>query len=206
MATGQKRAVGRPRQFDDASERRLILDAAYRVMRDRSTELTIAGVLAEAGVSTRSLYRHFDSKDALLREMYLRDARWAATRLTKRLAGTATPVQAVEWWIDEIFSFTRDSRRAERVSVLGSITGSRAEGVESVAGDARELLIAPLRLAIEHGTSDGVFTVDDVDVASELIAAATMHAAGLSVPYRVGSALGQQATTAFCLAALRHAP
>lgn len=206
MATGQKRAVGRPRQFDDASERRLILDAAYRVMRDRSTELTIAGVLAEAGVSTRSLYRHFDSKDALLREMYLRDARWAATRLTKRLAGTTAPVKAVEWWIDEIFSFTRDSRRAERVSVLGSITGSRAEGVESVAGDARELLIAPLRRAIEHGTTDGALTVDDVAVASELIAAATMHAAGLSVPYRVGSALDQQATTTFCLAALRHAP
>jgi AcrR family transcriptional regulator len=204
MATGQKRAVGRPRQFDDASERRLILDAAYRVMRDRSTELTIAGVLAEAGVSTRSLYRHFDSKDALLREMYLRDARWAAARLTKRLAGATTPTQSVEWWVDEIFGFTRDSRRAERVSVLGSIAGSRAEGVEAVAGDARRLLIAPLRLAIELGAADGVFTVDDVDLAAELIAAATMHAAGLSVPYRVGSALDQRATTAFCLAALRH--
>ena len=152
------------------------------------------------------LYRHFDSKDALLREMYLRDARWAATRLTKRLAGTATPVQAVEWWIDEIFSFTRD-RDAPSASRCSARSRAAAPRVWSRSrAMPRELLIAPLRLAIEHGTSDGVFTVDDVDVASELIAAATMHAAGLSVPYRVGSALGQQATTAFCLAALRHAP
>jgi AcrR family transcriptional regulator len=202
MATDQKRAVGRPRHFDDESERRLILDAAYRVMRDKSTDLTIAGVLAEAGVSTRSLYRHFGSKDALLCEMYLRDGRWAAARLTKRLTGAATPTQSVEWWIDEIFGFTRDPRRAERVSVLGSIAGSRADGVEAVAGEARQLLIEPLRSAIVAGVAEGTFTTDDVDVAAELIAAAAMHAAGLAVPYRVGSALDQRSTTAFCLAAL----
>lgn len=205
MITVGKRAVGRPRQLGDAAERRRILDAAYRLMRDGSTAFTIARVLSEAGVSTRSLYRHFDSKGALLREMYLRDARWAATRLTKRLVDAASPTQAVEWWIDEIFEFTRDPRRAERVSVLGSMAGTQAEGVEAVTGEARRLLIAPLRLAIDGGVANGSFDVDDADVAAELIAAATMHAAGLSMPYRAGSALDQRATADFCLAALRPA-
>jgi AcrR family transcriptional regulator len=204
MTDNTKRTVGRPRHFDDASERRMILDAAYRVMRDKPSDLTIASVLTAAGVSTRSLYRHFDSKDALVREMYMRDARWAAARLTKRLADAASPTQAVEWWIDEIYSFTREHRRAERVSVLSSITGSRAEGVESVAGEARRMLIAPLHAAIDAGVTAGVFDVDDIGAAAELVSAATMHAAGLSVPYRVGTTLPQPTTTAFCLAALRH--
>jgi AcrR family transcriptional regulator len=205
VAVTSKRAVGRPRHFDDESERRLILDAAYRVMRDDSTDLTIASVLAAAGVSTRSLYRHFDSKDALLREMYLRDARWVAGRLTKRLADTTTPTDAVEQWIDEIFAFRRDARRAERVTVLGSIVASRAEGVESAALEARLLLIGSLREAIEAGVANGTFTTDDAAAAAELVAAVAMHAAGLAVPHRAGATLDQRITTEFCLAALgRH--
>ena len=127
-----KRSVGRPRQFDDDVERRLILDAAYAALRDHGPDFTIANILSTAGVSTRSFYRHFDSKDTLLHAMYLRDGEWAAERLTKRLADASSPRAAVEWWIDEIFSFTRSPRRAERVSVLGSITGVRATGAHEV--------------------------------------------------------------------------
>jgi AcrR family transcriptional regulator len=143
-----KRAVGRPRQFDDDVERRLILDAAYAALRDRGADFTIANILSTAGVSTRSFYRHFDSKDALLHAMYLRDGEWAAERLTKRLADAGSPREAVEWWIDEIFGFTRSLRRAERVSVLGSITGVRANGADEVTARGRELLVEPLHAAI----------------------------------------------------------
>ena len=204
--TDTKRTVGRPRHFDDTSERRLILDAAYRVMRDRPNELTIASVLAAAGISTRSFYRHFESKDALLREMYLRDARWVAARLTERLADATTPIDAVERWIDEIYGFTGDARRAERVSVLGSIVGSRADGAESVAVESRRMLTKPLREAIAAGIDAGVFATGDAESAAELVAAATMHAAGLAAPYQVGSALDLHSTTVFCLRALGHDP
>jgi len=80
-----KRAVGRPRQFDDGAERQLILDAAYAALRDHGPDFTIVHILTNAGVSTRSFYRHFDSKDSLIHAMYLRDGEWAAERLTKRL-------------------------------------------------------------------------------------------------------------------------
>ena len=144
-------------------ERRLILDAAYGALRDSGTDFTIATILTTAGVSTRSFYRHFDSKDALLHAMYLRDGQWAAERLTKRLTDAASPQQAVVWWIDEIFSFTRSPSRAERVSVLGSITGVRAEGTDDVAARGRELLIDPLRRAIDAGCADGSFPIEDPD-------------------------------------------
>ena len=130
------RSVGRPRQYDDDVERRLILDAAYEALRDHGQGFTIANILSTAGVSTRSFYRHFDSKDALLAAMYLRDGQWAADRLAKRLVDAGSPREALEWWIDEIFSFTGSPRRAERVSVLGSLTGLRADGA-----DGAELLV-----------------------------------------------------------------
>jgi AcrR family transcriptional regulator len=197
-----KRSVGRPRQFDDESERTLIFDAAYAAMRDRGQELTIADILAAAGVSTRSFYRHFESKDALLYAMYLRDGEWAAERLLKRLADATSPVVAVEWWIDEIFSFTATAQRAERVAVLSSITGGHDEAAEVVAAQARQLLVTSLRLAIEAGVDEGVFDVDDVGVAAELVAVSALHAAGLGTPHRGRPALDQHATTQFCLRAL----
>ncbi len=179
------------------------MDAAYKVLRDGGDDLTISGVLARAGVSTRAFYRHFESKDALLREMYLRDARWVAARLSKRLAGATSPRQAVEWWIDEMFGFTRDARRAERVAVLGSILGGAVDGVESVAVQSRALLNESLEAAIAAGVASGAFADTDPAAATELVAAATMHAAGLVPPYQRRQWVDQPATTAFCIAALQ---
>lgn len=196
-----KRPVGRPRLFDDEHERNLIIDAAYLALRDHGPEFTVTAILAEAGVSTRSFYRHFDSKDALLRAMYLRDAEWAAARLGKRLAEAGTPADSVARWIDEIFGFRRNARRAERVAVIGSIAGSRAEGVEAVAIAARDLLTESLRAAVAAGAADGTFAVVDPDLASELVAAVALHAAGLAAPH-LASPLDQTATTDFCLRAL----
>jgi AcrR family transcriptional regulator len=200
-ATGEvgKRSVGRPRQFDDDVECRLILDAAYSALRDQGQDFTIANILTTAGVSTRSFYRHFDTKDALLRAMYLRDGQWASERLTKRLTDAASPREAVTWWIDEIFSFTRSPRRAERVSVLGSINGVRVEGADHVAAQGRDLLIEPLHVAITAGCANGSFDASDPATASELVATVALHAAGLSVP---NQRLDQDQTTAFCLRAL----
>lgn len=194
-----KRSVGRPRQFDDDVERRLILDAAYVALRDRGHDFTVANILTAAGVSTRSFYRHFDSKDALLRAMYLRDGQWAADRLMKRLANAESPRQAVVWWIDEIFGFTRSPSRAERVSVLGSITLMGVDGTDEVANSGRDILIDPLRATIEAGASDGSFAVAEPTAASELVAAVVLQAAGLGLPR---PRVNQRQTTVFCLQAL----
>lgn len=194
-----KRSVGRPRQFDDDVERRLILDAAYAALRDGGTDLTVAHILATAGVSTRSFYRHFDSKDALLCAMYLRDGEWAAERLTRRLAGAESARRAVVWWIDEIFDITRSPSRAERVSVLGAINMMGLEGTADVVHRGRDVLIAPLRGAIEAGSQDGSFVVDDPAASTDLVAAVVLQAAGLAVPR---PRVDQHQTTAFCLRAL----
>lgn len=54
--------VGRPRRFDDKTERRMLIDAAIRVMgRNKDVSIPLDGVLSEAGLSTRGFYRHFES-------------------------------------------------------------------------------------------------------------------------------------------------
>ena len=56
--------------------------------------------------------------------------------VSKRLAEAGSPRQSVEWWIDEIFSFVRQAKRAEGVAVLSSISIAPAGGPggQSAAG------------------------------------------------------------------------
>lgn len=180
---GTKRSVGRPRHYDEATERELVFEAAYRVLRDnRDNGLTIADVLAEAGVSTRSFYRHFASKDELLCAMYLRDGERAAERLTARVQSAASPRDAVRKWIDEIFTF-HEGPRAERFVVLASITAVHADGAESTAEKARALLIVPLTAAIAAGNADGTFRSTNALGDADLVAAAVFHAAAIVSPH-----------------------
>lgn len=179
----------------------MILDAAYAALRDHGQEFTVANILTAAGVSTRSFYRHFESKDSLLCAMYRRDAEWVALRLTKRLADADSPVEAVEWWIDEIFSFVGDKARAERVAVLGSITGRRVHDIDIEAARARQSLIDPLRAAVESGVAAGVFASRQPALDAELVAAAVMYAAGLSAPF-VARSHDRSAVTVFCMRSL----
>ena len=102
-----------------------------------------------------------------------------------------------------MFGFTRDARRAERVAVLGSILGGAVDGVESVAVQSRALLNESLEAAIAAGVASGAFADTDPAAATELVAAATMHAAGLVPPYQRRQWVDQPATTAFCIAALQ---
>lgn len=202
--TGQKRSVGRPRHYDEATERELVFDAGYRVLRDHGdTGLTIADVLAEAGVSTRSFYRHFASKDELLCAMFNRDAERSAARLDSRLASATSPLQAVQLWIDGIFGF-KVGQRAERLNVLGSLTISRAEGAAAVIERSQTLLIAPLATAIAAGAADGTFTTTQPAADAEMVAAVVFHGAGLVSPH-LGTTphpTARDEVLSFCLRAL----
>jgi AcrR family transcriptional regulator len=201
---GPKRSVGRPRHYDEATERELVVDAAYRVLRDhRDRSLTIADILSAAGVSTRSFYRHFSSKDELLCAMYMRDAERAAVRLTERVAQRTSPREGLEKWIDEIFSF-HVGPRAERLSVFSSILVNRAEGSEDVSESGRNLLIVPLIRVIEDGVADGTFRSTDPTVDADLVAAVVFHAAAFVLPHlgRRPTPTARDEALDFCVRAL----
>ena len=100
-------------------EQQALIDAGLAVLRRQGSDsLTVNDVLAEAGLSTRAFYRHFDSKDALVLAIYARDSERARAQLQKRLNDAATPRAALDVWIDETLGLAFDARRAARTRPL----------------------------------------------------------------------------------------
>ena len=96
MGAGPKAApaarAGRPRRFEPEDELRLLLDAALVVMeRNGYADAAVADILREADLSTRSFYRHFESKDQLLCALFRREAEAAAARLDDKVHSATTP-------------------------------------------------------------------------------------------------------------------
>jgi len=156
------RPIGRPRRFDPEDERSQILDAALVVMRRTGyAEANLTEILAECGLSTGSFYRHFASKDDLLLHMFHQDAERAAERLSLRVAQSASSVEGVSEWIDEVLSFAWDARKRERVAVMGSQAARRATGYDEAQRAARDLTVRPLVELLERGSRDGTLTSTD---------------------------------------------
>jgi AcrR family transcriptional regulator len=172
--------VGRRRHYTDHDERALIFDSAYAILREHGVEgVTLGRILDRAGLSTRSFYRHFPAKDALLCAMYRRDAEWAGKRVSAALGEAASPTEAVEAWVGEIFRIVGDQHRAERAAVLGSLIATRADGMGVEDAHAKKVLVGPLVAVIEAGVAGGSFDAADAARAADLVAATVMHAAGL---------------------------
>jgi AcrR family transcriptional regulator len=180
--------TGRPRRFESEDELRILLDAAMVVMgRNGYVDASVADILNEANLSTRSFYRHFDSKDQLLCALYRREAENAAARLNARVDAAPSPRAALDAWIDEILSLGQQSAKAARVRVLGSAGAMRAEGYAEETRHASKLLMAPLEALLAAGAADGSFPLADPPADADLIRSVVWAAAGLT-PWRDGTA------------------
>jgi AcrR family transcriptional regulator len=174
-------AAGRPRRFEPEDEIRLLFEAAFVVIqRNGYADATVADILAEAGLSTRSFYRHFESKDQLLCALYRHEAEQVAERLTARVSKAASPLAALDSWIEEIMSLGYHRRKAARVAVLGSPGAMRAEGYADESRRATKLLIAPLQALLADGLRDGTFPLADPASDAPLVQSVVWTAAGLN--------------------------
>src|SRR5246127_4300315 len=170
-STGQASA-GRPRRFGAADELRLLFEAALAVMqRNGYTDAAVADILAEAGMSTRSFYRHFQSKDQLLCALYRHEAEQVAERLTARVSRAASPLAALDSWIEEIMSLGYHRGKAARVAVLG---------YPDESARAMKLLVAPLLTVLADGLRDGTFPLADPASDAPLVQSVVWAAAGLN--------------------------
>jgi AcrR family transcriptional regulator len=207
--TGSKAApaprAGRPRRFEAEDELRLLLDAALVVMeRNGYADAAVADILREADLSTRSFYRHFESKDQLLCALFRREAEEAAVRLNAKVVATGEPRAALDAWIDEILSFGHHRTKAARVTVLGSPAAMKAEGYAVEMRHASTLLMAPLEELLAEGKGDGSFPLADPAADAPLIQSVVWAAAGLN-PARTKPATRAEASRqvrSFCERAL----
>jgi AcrR family transcriptional regulator len=154
------RTPGRPRRFDPDTERRLIVDAAAKLLRENDYEdVSVGAILDESGLSTRSFYRHFNSKDELLIALYRQNAVQTADLLAVRTASAPGPREGLEVWVDEILGFRYDARMARQVAIFTAPSARRAVGYADAERAAVELLIAPLIDVLEAGRDDGTFSL-----------------------------------------------
>jgi AcrR family transcriptional regulator len=198
-------SAGRPRRFEPADELRLLFDAALVVMeRNGYADATVAGILAEAGLSTRSFYRHFESKDHLLCALYRREAEGAAERLAAGVSAATTPLAALDSWIEEVMSLGYDERKAARVALLASPAAMRAEGYADETAHAIKLQTTPLEDLLAAGRRDGTFPLADPAADAELIQSVVWTAARLSPPRlpALSRAEAFRAARSFCWRAL----
>lgn len=64
-----KRPRGRP-SLDEHEQRRRLIDAAWRVFERASEDrVTVADIVRQAGMSSRSFYQHYSSKEDLIAQM-----------------------------------------------------------------------------------------------------------------------------------------
>ena len=69
MTLPTKRPRGRP-SLSEHDQRQRLIDAAWRVFEEASEErVTVADIVREAGMSSRSFYQHFSSKQDLIAQL-----------------------------------------------------------------------------------------------------------------------------------------
>jgi AcrR family transcriptional regulator len=148
--------AGRPRRFDFDTERQLLIDAAMAVMtREFYPEVGIAGILREAGVSTRSFYRHFDSKDALFVAVMHRDAELVGRSLSRVVGDAPNPRAAVEAWLDEYLDGFYEPKIAPRTMLYASAAVRTSPAVITAHTELQQEIVSSLVKALRAGHRSG---------------------------------------------------
>jgi len=144
---------------DDAAER--LVDAAWSVLERTGFDgFKVASVIRAAGLSTKTFYRHFESKDALLLALLLDEMARAAAGLRARVAAAPSNAEAVRVWVAGVMrAATRPDlrRRARLFSSLGDVAERFPD--EVVAG--RRALLDPLVDVLARGREAGEFPLAD---------------------------------------------
>lgn len=138
----------------DAAANREALVAAAVTLLNRDPAVPLEAIAAEAGLSRRSVYGHFATRDDLVREVTLRGA--ARVARAARPAPIDDPVVQLAALAAELWAQVEHVRVMARITVRGPLVGEVAAA------------LAPLRAAVldivRRGRADGRMR-DDVDPA-----------------------------------------
>jgi AcrR family transcriptional regulator len=142
----------------DPDVRRAIMVAASEIIRERGVRgLSIAVVLDRSELSTRAFYRHFESKDQLVAEIFLDMARAEKRRLRRKMAKATNPVEAVAAWIDGRLDLAFDETTKSDLRGLSLEAQSQMFASPGLIQPAYAEMLKPLVEQLHHGLVDGVF-------------------------------------------------
>ena len=146
----------------DPDVRRAIVTAASEIVREQGTRgLSIAAVLDHAELSTRAFYRHFESKDQLVAEVFHEMASAEERRLRRRMAKAANPVEAVGAWIDGRLDLAFDEKVKSDLRRLSLEAQSQMFAAPELIQPAYAEMLKPLIEQLHRGLIEGLF--HDID-------------------------------------------
>jgi AcrR family transcriptional regulator len=113
------------RGADYTDEVRRLLDAALAVIGETGTaaRVRVADIVAAAGVSNDTFYRHFPSKDALIIALLEDGTDRLASYISHQMEKVATPEDKVRCWVEGMLSQTRGRAAATTLAVLWNGSG-----------------------------------------------------------------------------------
>lgn len=156
-STASQPVVGRPRKFDDETERQLLLSAAIRVMEENEySDVQVGDILAEAQLSTRAFYRHFDSKEALFDTFMLQEAHLVDRSLARVVVAAPNPLAAIEGWLDRFLAIFYEPRRARRASLLATAAARSSGPSAALMVEMRAIVCTSLIDALRAGHDAGM--------------------------------------------------
>jgi AcrR family transcriptional regulator len=160
---GTRRRRGRPRIAASVQRRRL-LDGALRAFRDRAYEsTTVSDIVREAGMSSRSFYEHFASKEDLVVELVHEAGRELLRDIERVLAETEDPGERLERgmraFLDTFANTPVDLSRLGDTAPL-RVMGARRRYVMRIA----EIVVREGRRAYEQGAIEREPDPLDVEV------------------------------------------
>lgn len=141
----------------DPEVARLLAAAQTVLSRSGWWGFKVESVLREAKLSTRSFYRHFQSKSELLLAVLETEMKQAATRLRKATAADGGPLEQLERWVEATLAMAYSHELARPANLFAEhwreLLAEYPERMHSVV----ELMVGTVVPVIERGRADGLW-------------------------------------------------
>ncbi|MFO7162004.1 MULTISPECIES: TetR/AcrR family transcriptional regulator [Mycolicibacterium] len=145
-----------------AAERSQLLTAAMAVLqRSGWWGFKVESVLRQAGLSTRSFYRHFEKKNDLLLALLERELGGAAIKLRRVTEAAHNPSDKVRAYVSAVIDMAYHADLVKPSSLFASHWRELLPEYPLAIDRCTQRMLAPLIEAIKEGKARGEFCSDD---------------------------------------------
>jgi AcrR family transcriptional regulator len=148
MPRKPSQAAGRKLRSDAQRNRKLILEAAKQAFTRDGADASLDEIANRAGVGAGTLYRHFPTRDALLRAVYETEVdKLAAAQ--QEFAKTMNPVEALRAWMRLFVDYVATKQII--APALNTLVGGTSKLYEGSRAPIRGAIDALVQRAIANG-------------------------------------------------------
>jgi AcrR family transcriptional regulator len=169
MATKHLQSAARKPRADGQRNRDRVLEAAREAFTRLGADASLDDVAKQAGVGAGTLYRHFPTRDELLKAVYRSEVEKLASA-EKKFAETMAPMEALRAWMLLFVDYIATKKII--APALNTLAGDPSKVFEASYDQIWEAIRALVRRAIKSG--DIRRDLDPIDLLRALIGVANV--------------------------------